>query len=141
MVGLWDSLLEGPVVLEFIRGTWCPEARRRLDTLASAHGLLRQLGARLLVVTGEDPAAAGRYLARRPPLPFPVLIDAARTVARRYGVHQRFGIERWNIARPSTFVIDRAGFIRLAFAARIRTESCDVDTIAGTLRELAAGGR
>ena len=39
-------------------------------------------------------------------LPFNILIDSTRDVAKAYGVWQRIGIDAWNIARPSLFLIE-----------------------------------
>ena len=132
-VGLWDCLLAGPVVVEFIRGTWCPQARERLRELAALNDAFRELRTRLVVVVCENPYTAARAIAKHPS-PVTVLVDSDRTVARDYGVYQRFGIERWNLARPATFVIDRAGYVRYVFVARIRTESADLDEVLALVR-------
>jgi len=36
VVRLTDCLREGPVLIDFIRGTWDPDARRRLKALGEA---------------------------------------------------------------------------------------------------------
>ncbi len=138
-VGLWNCLLEGPLVLEFIRGTWCPSARKRLVELAEAKPRFRERWSRLLVVVCEDPFTAERYFARHPS-PLTVLLDPERRVAKAYGVHQRFGLPRGNIARPASFVIDRAGFIRFSFIARLQTETAGVDTLLAELKKIQAEG-
>ncbi|MBI4584924.1 MAG: redoxin domain-containing protein [Planctomycetes bacterium] len=138
-VGLWNCLLEGPLVLEFIRGTWCPSARKRLVELAEARMRFRERWARLLVVVCEDPFTVERYFARHPS-PLTVLLDPERRVAKAYGVHQRFGLPRGNIARPASFVIDRAGFIRFSFIARLQIEAASVDTLLAELKKIEAEG-
>ena len=55
-------------------------------------------------------------------LPFDILIDETRDVARAYGVWHRAGMTGWNIARPAVFLIDRAGTIRYSFIGRNQTE-------------------
>ena len=50
-------------------------------------------------------------LARDRNYPFPLAVDSERTTARAYGVYVRFNFESWNMARPSTFLIDPAGAI------------------------------
>jgi peroxiredoxin len=134
-VDLWSCLIHGPVCIEFVRGTWCPNARRRLVELAGARGEFRALHARILVVVCEDPFTVKRYLARRPS-PLTVLIDQARDVARAYGVHVRFGLDGFNVARPASFVVDRAGFVRLEFVAAMQTETCALERLLATLRDL-----
>lgn len=48
-------------------------------------------------------------------LPFDVLIDERRDMARAYGVWHRVGLDAWNIARPAVFLIDQDGSIRYSF--------------------------
>ena len=50
-------------------------------------------------------------------LPFNILIDDTREVLKAYGVWHRVGLDAWNIARPSVFLIDRDGRIRYSFIA------------------------
>lgn len=50
-------------------------------------------------------------------LPFNILLDEAREVARAYGVWHRLGLDAWNIARPAVFLIDPSGAIRYSFVA------------------------
>ena len=124
-VSLRACIIEGPVLVEFIRGTWCPNGRKRLDALAGARAAFREEHARVLVVVCEDPFSVERYFAAHPS-PLTVLIDRERRVARAYGAYQRFGLGSWNIARPASFVIDRAGFIRRVFVAKLPIEAAPV---------------
>lgn len=134
-VSLRACLLEGPVLIEFIRGTWCPNGRARLGELAAARAAFREAGARVLVVVCEDPGTAARYFAAHPS-PLTVLVDSERRVARAFGVYHRFGLGAWNIARPASFLIDRAGFLRTVFVARLPIEAAKVDELLATLRAL-----
>src|SRR5262245_27396529 len=127
-ISLRAALLEGPVLVEFIRGTWCPSAQKRMEELNRARAAFRDARTRVMVVAGEDPAAARRYFAEHP-TPLTVLLDGERAVVRSFGVHQRFGMGAWNVARPASFLIDRAGFVRLVHVARLPTESLPVAEI------------
>ncbi len=125
-------LLEGSVLVEFIRGTWDPDARRRLLALAAARDRFREKKARVLVIACERAVTAAQYLEERP-LPVTLLVDEDRRVAREYGVLQRFSLPVWNIARPSSFVVDRCGFVRYAYVASLQIESADIEKILETL--------
>jgi peroxiredoxin len=138
-VSLRAALLEGPVLVEFIRGTWCPSARKRLDELSRARAAFRDARTRVLVVAGEDPPAARRYFSEHP-TPLTILLDGARRVARSFGVYQRFGLGAWNVARPASFLIDRAGFVRLVFVARLPVEAVPVEEILSTIGRLGEEG-
>ena len=50
-------------------------------------------------------------------LPFDVLIDESREVAKAYGVWHRIGVDAWNIARPAVFLIDKGGTVCYSFVA------------------------
>ncbi len=62
-----------------------------------------------------------RYVAETQ-LPFEILIDGTRDVARAYGVWHRIGLDAWNTARPAVFLIDRNRSIRYAFIGRSQRE-------------------
>jgi peroxiredoxin len=48
-------------------------------------------------------------------LPFDILIDERREMAKAYGVWHRIGLDAWNIARPAVFLIDQDASIRYSF--------------------------
>ena len=115
-VGLAACLLEGPVLLDFIRGTWDPDSRKRLKLLSGERDRFREARARAFIITCEHPGTAARYLEEEPST-VPVLVDYERRVTRSYGVLQRWSLPVWNIARPSSFVVDRCGFVRFVYVA------------------------
>jgi peroxiredoxin len=47
-------------------------------------------------------------------LPFDILIDERRDMAKAYGVWHRIGLDALNIARPAAFLIDTDGSIRFS---------------------------
>lgn len=71
-------------------------------------------------------------------LPFDILVDDGREVVKAYGVWQRVGIDAWNVAKPSLFLIDPDGIIRYVFVADWQTEFPEQGTI---LEELTAISR
>ena len=48
-------------------------------------------------------------------LPFDILIDERRDLARAFGVWHRLGLDAWNIARPAIFLIDQDGRVSYSF--------------------------
>jgi peroxiredoxin len=137
-VSLTACLLEGAVLVEFIRGTWDPDARRRLGALAAERERFREAGARIVVIACERPGPAASYLAAHPS-PLTVLLDEDRRVARSYGVLQRFSLPLPNVARPASFVVDRCGFIRYAYVARLQVHSSDLEEVLAALKTFDAG--
>lgn len=70
-----------------------------------------------LVAVVAERAARVKYYVEETGLPFNILIDEHREVAKRYGVWHRAGLDAWNIARPAAFLIDRTGIVRSVFVA------------------------
>jgi len=137
-VELHPLLVEGPVLLEFIRGTWDPDGRARLAELGTAGPELRaRYRARTLAVSCESPETARRYLEGRPEA-LPLVLDEARRAARAYGVFRRFSWGAINVALPASFVIDRCGFIRLTHVGRSPIDCAPLDRIIGSLDALEA---
>lgn len=93
----------------------------------------------MLAVVAQRSEKVKRYI-EDTGLPFDVLIDDARDTVKAYGVWHRVGFDAWNIARPSLFLIDRAGIVRYAFVADFQTEFPEHAVIVEELERLAAGG-
>ena len=65
-------------------------------------------------VLAQDRDAVRRYI-EETGLPFDILIDQRRDMAKAYGVWHRVGIDAWNIARPAVFLIEQDGTIGYSF--------------------------
>lgn len=74
LVSLASLLRQGPAVISFNRGHWCPYCRLELRALAAVNDRMRSLGARIVSIMPDS----GRYTAhyvKNNDLPFPVLSD------------------------------------------------------------------
>lgn len=142
-----DSLLEqGPVVLMWYRGGWCPYCNLTLRAYQQRLDDLTSLGATLVALTPELPDRS-ISTAEKEELGYQVLSDVGNVVAREYGVvfqltegvranyEQNFGLSAYNgddsgeLPLAATYVIDRDGTIRWAFLDadyRNRAEPADV---------------
>jgi peroxiredoxin len=131
-VALDDLLADGPVVLVFYRGAWCPYCNLQLAAFQSALADIRAAGAALVAVSPQTPDQSLTF-AEQKALEFPVLSDAGNAVAHRYGLvfrqseaatvtSRELGIELSNfngddsntLPAASTFVIGQDGTIRFA---------------------------
>ena len=131
-VALDDLLADGPVVLVFYRGAWCPYCNLQLAAFQSALADIRAAGAALVAVSPQTPDQS-LTLAERHALEFPVLSDVGNAVARGYGLvftqseaatatSRGLGIELADfngddsntLPAASTFVIGEDGVIRFA---------------------------
>ncbi|MBZ0265206.1 AhpC/TSA family protein [bacterium] len=146
MVSLADLLKDGPVVLNWYRGGWCPYCRLELQTLQEYLPKFKKAGATLVAIS---PQVVDSSLATRDKttLKYPVLSDVGNKIARKYGIvftlpdfiaesyNNGFGLAKYNddhsneLPLAATYVIDRKGIIRYAFLDadyRVRAEPCDV---------------
>ncbi|WP_369215969.1 peroxiredoxin-like family protein [Streptomyces flavofungini] len=143
-----DALLaEGPVVLTFYRGAWCPYCNIALRALQRHHDDITARGARLVAVSPQIPDES-LTLTEKERLGFDVLSDLGSDVAKQYGIafdlsdelgalYDRLGFELHRVngghARtlplPATYVIGRTGVIRWAFVDAdysVRAEPSDI---------------
>lgn len=149
-VSLASLLEQGPVVLVWYRGGWCPYCNATLRGFQGILGDLRAAGATLVAISPETPDKS-LSTQQKNELGFTVLSDANNDVARTYGtvfsltgpVHEAyngwFQFDQWNgyeagkgtgeLPLAATYVIDRSGVIRSAFLNadyRERAEPADV---------------
>ena len=61
--------------------------------------------------------------------PFPVLFDESREVTRAYGVHQTLGIDAYNIARSSMFIIGGGGRVCWIAVSPHQLEAPDLGSV------------
>ncbi len=67
-------------------------------------------------VVAQSSDAVRRYV-EETGLPFNILVDQSREVLKAYGVWHPVGLDAWNIARPSLFIVEPTGAIRYSFIA------------------------
>eukprot|EP01040_Poterioochromonas_malhamensis_P023633 gene23633-29034_t len=122
-------LRDGPVIVSFYRGGWCPYCNLELRALQSALPQVRALGAQLVAISPQTPDES-LSTAEKNALAFPVLSDVGSETARSFGIafdladelrpiYARFGHalpdrngdESWVLPIPATFVIDSTGIV------------------------------
>jgi peroxiredoxin len=84
-VDLSSALAQGPVVLVFYRGAWCPYCNLQLAAHQAALDEIEATGATLIAVSPQTPDASLSF-AEKQGLRFPVLSDRGNNVARAYGL-------------------------------------------------------
>ena len=127
-----DLLAQGPLVLTFYRGVWCPYCNFDLAALEAARGEIEARGARLVAVSPQTPANS-RKAQRTGKLGFPILSDAGGAVAAAFGLrwslsedlkraYTGFGLDlavfnddtSWTLPMPARYVIGADGAIAYA---------------------------
>lgn len=91
-VELSTLLADGPVVLMFYRGSWCPYCNLQLRAMQARLADIEKLGGRLVAVSPEIPDES-LSLTERAELKFTVLSDKDALVAAQYGV-------AWKVPEP-----------------------------------------
>ncbi len=131
-VRLSEMLGEGPVVVVFYRGGWCPYCNEHLAAWESMRGELEQAGGKLVAISPERPSAAEATRANGK-LAYDVLSDTRLEAARMFGVkfemdeatqakYMGYGVNlakanasgAWELPHPATFVVDRGGVVQFA---------------------------
>lgn len=152
-VRLYDVLNNGPVVLTWYRGGWCPYCNITLATLQARLDDFKAEGATLLALTPEVPDSSISTQEKHE-LEFQVLSDLNNKVARDYGIvfklndkvaeyyNNGFGLSEYNgntsdeLPLAATYVIDKNGIIRYAFLNADYTKRAEPDTIIQELKTL-----
>ncbi len=135
---LSDLLKDGPVILSFYRGGWCPICNEQLQTYQADLQSFKDLGAQLVAISPEKPESA-QDTATKNSLQFEVLSDKGNEVARLYDVvwsvpedsHEQFdqwlvdtygkalvdfnGLDSYELPIPATFIIRPDGEVAFLF--------------------------
>ncbi len=153
-VKLSHLLEQGPVVMTFYRGQWCPYCHMMLRAYQQALPQLQAGGATLLAISPQTPHHS-RALAEKLELTFAVLSDMGNQMARQFGLVftldeavrgaykqvgadlPRFnGTDSWELPMAGTFLVDQSGIVRLAFVDPDFTRRLDPSVIFARLEEL-----
>lgn len=109
-----DQILKnGPVVLVFIRGTWCPFCRMHLGRLRNWVERLKHRKATIIVVSSESVEKINLWLAENP-VTYLFASDEELLLSNYFGVH----IDPNDYANAATFLIDSNRTIRVAYKGR-----------------------
>jgi peroxiredoxin len=144
---------DGPVVLSFYRGDWCPICNVQLRVLQRHLPDIEALGASLLAVSPQAPDRSMSF-AEKLELGFDVLSDLDQEVAAAYlirfplgqslrEIYEQFlplpdmnADRSWNLPVPATFVVDRHGVIRARHVDADYRHRMEPEEILAALREL-----
>lgn len=147
-------LANGPLVLTFYRGVWCPYCNLDLQAIEAAAAEIRSLGASVAAISPQMPANSRRSQ-RQNELSFPILTDHGGEVAAAFGlrfvvpeylreVYRGFstdlavinGEPSWTLPMPARYVIDVQGVIAYAEVNPDYTRRPDPSELLPTLQQL-----
>jgi peroxiredoxin len=131
-ISLYDELKNGPVILMWYRGGWCPYCNVALHYMQDALPEFKKYGANLIAVSPEVPDKSITTKEKHE-LQFEVLSDLDNNVAREYKVvyklteevakiyQSSFGLSEYNgnskgeLPLAVTYIIDQNKVIKYAF--------------------------
>lgn len=123
---------QGPVLLVFYRGSWCPFCVSELKGLGMIEDDLKRAGVKIVAVSVDEPSHS-RQAAERLDLMFPLLSDQESTVIDAYGlVHPGGGPGGVDTTIPAQFLIDQNGRVlwrRIAGALQDRASPEEILTV------------
>ncbi|WP_292949146.1 peroxiredoxin-like family protein [Olleya sp. UBA1516] len=152
-VSLYNELKNGPVVLTWYRGGWCPYCNITLHALQEKLPEFKQEGATLLALTPELPDNS-LSTSEKNNLEFTVLSDVENIIGKEYGVvytltdsvasiyNAGFGLNKINgdtsneLPLAATYVIDTNGIITYAFLDADYTQRAEPSEILSALKQL-----
>ena len=155
-VRLSDLLKQGPVVINFYRGEWCPYCNLELRAFQNLLSEFQQADTTLVAISPELPDHS-LSVTEKHNLEFSVLSDVGNQVSRQYGlvftldeslrpIYKSFGIDvpasngddSYELPMPATYVIDKARRIRYAFAEADYTQRAEPQDVLAVVKELGS---
>jgi peroxiredoxin len=154
IVQLASLYKDGPIVLTFYRGGWCPICNRALSAWQDKLDDLKAAGGAFVALSPEKPDHASRTI-EKGHLSYTVLSDPKFEAAKAFRVHfvvdegtkakyKQFGMNvaeanasgTWELPAPATFVIDRNGVIRYVFADWDYKKRAEPDEVIAAVKSL-----
>lgn len=154
LISSTQLIANGPLVLSFYRGVWCPYCSEELNALADAAPRLKSAGATVAAITPEIGGVALRTKKARN-LQFDILCDVDNGVAMEFGLMFRipediqasylkfnvdmpkiYGNDGWMIPVPATYVIGGDGVISHAYVNPDYRERCDPESLVEVVKKL-----
>lgn len=151
-----ETLLEdGPVLLTFYRGSWCPYCITELSSVQKRLDKITDTGAKVLAISPEIPTDT-TDLVKQKDYGFLFGTDHDNKLAKQLALsfkldpktikkYREYGIDlpesndskKWELPIPATYVIDTDGTITYAFVEEDYKKRADYDKVIETLREMA----
>jgi peroxiredoxin len=154
MVSSAELLADGPLVVTFYRGVWCPYCNMDLQAVEAAAGDIRARGASLVAISQQTPANS-RKIQGEHHLSFPILSDKGGDVVAAFGIRWAVpeylrevfkmfktdlslinGEPSWTLPMPARYVIGTDGMIAYAEVNPDYTRRPDPSELLPTLERL-----
>ncbi len=153
IVRLGELLRQGPLVINFHRGHWCPYCRLASVSVAEIQDEILAAGGRLVAIVPEH-ARFSRQMKTTAKARFPFLTDAANGYAlslnlaiwvglEMEGMMNRAGIElpryqgnsAWFLPIPATFVVNSDGTVAARYVDPDHRQRMEIDEMLAAVRQ------
>jgi peroxiredoxin len=154
-VRLQALLKNGPVVVVFYRGGWCPYCNIQLKGFQRSLPQITKLGAQVVAISPQLPDNS-LSTQEKAELEYPVLSDVGNKVAHKFGVAYRLSDPmlklfvdfenplvdsngkdgEFELPVPATFLIDAKGVVRLSHVDVDFTQRLDPDDVVEGIKNL-----
>lgn len=155
-VSSYGALSNGPVLIVFYRGGWCPYCTLDLGAIQTVAQQFRASGVSIIAISQQS-AHASRSTERMNGLSFPSLVDRGGKVARAFGLRWTLSRElraaelesgldlaaengelSWTLTMPARYVIGPEGIIEYADISADYTRRCDPSELFPVLNQIRA---
>jgi len=132
-VSLSAVLANGPTIINFYRGAWCPYCNLEVNAFQRVLPEIKAKGAQLVAISPQTPDHSLSFQEKNN-LEFSVLSDVGNKLARELGLvfdlsavlqeaYTNFGFpltnyngdDSWTLPIPATYVVDQQGIISYAY--------------------------
>ncbi|MFT6632688.1 MAG: peroxiredoxin [Bacteriovoracaceae bacterium] len=108
-----ELVKNGPLLLTFIRGTWCPFCRLHMQRLRDWAGKLEGRNGSIIVLSSEPISEINQWLESNP-VPYMFASDEGSELADYFGVR----VKPNKFFQAATFIIDSDLTVRLAYTGK-----------------------
>ncbi|OHX66496.1 peroxiredoxin family protein [Flammeovirga pacifica] len=84
-IQLSEMVKEGPVIVNFFRGSWCPSCYKHLKSIRDSLDYIYDTGAKIVMVSPEEKESLDKF-AEKKKFTFPMLSDTDMSVMNNYKV-------------------------------------------------------
>lgn len=153
-ISLASLYADGPIVVTFYRGGWCPYCNDQLAELQRRLPEFTEAGARIIALSPESPDETAKT-AQKNETSFMILSDASMDAARGFGVlfdldegtketyrgyevflDQSNASGEWSLPHAGTFVIDSEGVVRWKWVDTDYSKRADPDEVIDAVQSL-----
>ncbi len=153
-LSLTTLLKNGPLVISFYRGAWCPYCNLEIKALQNRLADIQATGAQLIAISPQTPDKSSDQI-NTSKLTFDVLSDSSNKLAKQCGlvftlpeslrpvyaaweldIPGHNGDDTFELPMPATFIIGSDGVIKYAFIDMDYTKRLEPEIIVGQLRQL-----